>query len=46
MQELDWSVGEMMGALEESGIAENTIVIFTSDNGPTKNEYAQPYLGT
>ena len=46
MQELDWSVGEMMGALEESGIAENTIVIFTSDNGPTKNEYAQPFRGT
>lgn len=46
MQELDWSVGEMMSALEETGIAENTIVIFTSDNGPTKNEYAQPYRGT
>ncbi|HCR31568.1 MAG TPA: arylsulfatase [Opitutae bacterium] len=46
MQELDWSVGEMMGALEETGITENTIVIFTSDNGPTKNEYAQPYRGS
>ena len=46
MHELDWSVGEMMTALNETGIAENTIVIFTSDNGPTKNEYAQPYRGT
>jgi|GEM_PF-32614 len=46
MQELDWSVGEMMKALEQAGVADNTIVIFTSDNGPTKNEYAQPYRGT
>ena len=46
MQELDWSVGEMMAALKEAGVAENTIVIFTSDNGPTANEYAKPYRGT
>lgn len=46
MQEMDWGVGEMMKALKESGIAENTIVIFTSDNGPTKNVYAKPYRGT
>lgn len=45
MQELDWGVGEMMKALKESGIAENTIVIFTSDNGPVSNEYAKPYRG-
>lgn len=45
MQELDWSVGEMMAALEDAGIADNTIVIFTSDNGPTHNRYAQPYAG-
>ncbi len=46
MQELDWGVGEMMAALQEAGIADNTIVIFTSDNGPTSNEYAKPYRGT
>ncbi|MEM7144678.1 MAG: sulfatase-like hydrolase/transferase [Verrucomicrobiota bacterium] len=46
MQEMDWGIGEMMKALEESGQAENTLVIFTSDNGPTKNEYALPYRGT
>ncbi len=34
MMELDWSVGEIMRALKENGIEENTIVIFTSDNGP------------
>jgi len=46
MQELDWGIGEMMTALEESGVADNTLVVFTSDNGPTKSEYARPYRGT
>ena len=46
MQELDWGVGEMMKALKQVGIEDNTIVIFASDNGPTKNTYAQPYRGT
>lgn len=34
MMEIDWSVGEINKALKENGIDENTIVIFTSDNGP------------
>ena len=34
IQEIDWSVGEVMRALESTGIADNTLVIFTSDNGP------------
>lgn len=34
VEELDWSVGEIMRALEERGLRENTLVIFTSDNGP------------
>ena len=46
VQELDWGIGEMMKALKRAGIADNTIVIFTSDNGPTKNAYAHPYRGT
>lgn len=32
--EADWVVGEVMAALERKGIAENTFLIFTSDNGP------------
>ncbi|MEM9016125.1 MAG: sulfatase [Verrucomicrobiota bacterium] len=32
--EVDWSVGEVLAALEESGVDENTLVVFTSDNGP------------
>ncbi|MGK6350066.1 sulfatase family protein [Parapedobacter sp. DT-150] len=34
MMEIDWSVGEILRALEETGQAENTLVILTSDNGP------------
>jgi arylsulfatase A len=33
IRELDWSVGEVLSALERSGLADNTLVILTSDNG-------------
>lgn len=32
--EIDWSVGEVLKALAETGQEKNTLVIFTSDNGP------------
>lgn len=34
VEEIDWSVGEINKKLEDLGIADNTLVIFTSDNGP------------
>jgi len=34
VEELDWSVGEIMKALDSYGIADNTFVFFNSDNGP------------
>jgi len=34
VEEVDWSVGEVLGTLRRLGVAENTFVIFTSDNGP------------
>lgn len=34
IREIDWQVGELMKTLDEQGIAENTLVIFASDNGP------------
>lgn len=37
MEEIDWSVGEIEKALEKNGIAENTVFIFTTDNGPWLN---------
>ena len=40
VEEIDWSAGEIIKALEANGLAENTLVFFTSDNGPwiIKNE--------
>ena len=34
IHQLDWVVGELMTTLEKLGVADNTLVIFTSDNGP------------
>lgn len=34
MEEVDWSVGQVLKTLDETGLSKNTIVIFTSDNGP------------
>lgn len=34
VEELDWSVGRVLAALRDNGLAENTIVFFSSDNGP------------
>jgi arylsulfatase len=34
---MDEGIGAILRALEEAGVAENTVVIFTSDNGPTFN---------
>jgi arylsulfatase A len=45
IMELDWSVGEVVKALKESGVYKNTILIFTSDNGPSVGS-AKPLRGT
>ncbi len=34
VMEVDWSVGQILDTLKECGVDENTLVIFTSDNGP------------
>lgn len=34
VMELDWSVGEILKAVKANGLDDNTLVIFTSDNGP------------
>lgn len=41
IHELDWIVGEVLAALEEEGLSDNTLVIFTSDNGPMLNQGGQ-----
>ncbi|MDR0714337.1 MAG: sulfatase [Bacteroidales bacterium] len=37
MMEIDWSVGEILKTLRETGLEKNTLVILTSDNGPWAN---------
>lgn len=34
IEEVDWSVGQVLGALREANLEQNTVVWFTSDNGP------------
>ena len=38
IQELDWSVGQVMQKLDELKVTDNTLVIFSSDNGPVVND--------
>ena len=38
MVQLDWTVGEIMKTLNEQGLADNTILIFSSDNGPVYDD--------
>ncbi|WP_063745006.1 sulfatase family protein [Flexithrix dorotheae] len=33
VMETDWSVGELLNAIKKAGISENTLIIFTADNG-------------
>ena len=41
MHELDWIVGEVTNILDELDLADNTLVVFTSDNGGMLNEGGQ-----
>jgi arylsulfatase A-like enzyme len=38
IQELDWIVGEVLGALEQEGVLDATLVVFASDNGGMFND--------
>ena len=38
MVQLDWSTGEVLKALEKQGLSDNTLVIFSSDNGPVYDD--------
>ena len=45
VEETDWSVGQILNTLRESGLAENTLVLFTSDNGGTARGLNTPLRG-
>ncbi len=44
VMEMDWTVGEVMKALERTGLADNTLVVFTSDNGPAWWNYEEAQI--
>lgn len=45
VEEVDWSVGEILKTIREEGLAESTLVLFTSDNGPAGRLSAGPLRG-
>ncbi|MEX2214647.1 MAG: sulfatase-like hydrolase/transferase [Phycisphaeraceae bacterium] len=45
VEETDWSVGQVLDAVRQAGLAEKTLVIFTSDNGGTPRGLNTPLRG-
>ena len=45
VEEVDWSVGEVLNALRTQGLAEKTLVLFVSDNGGTSRAVNRPLRG-
>jgi arylsulfatase len=45
MMELDWAIGELLSQLDDLGIADNTIVIFTTDNGVQHSAWPDGGIG-
>lgn len=43
---LDDAVGRIVGAIDQNGLSENTLVIFANDNGGLRDEFNAPYRGT
>ncbi|WP_372807245.1 sulfatase-like hydrolase/transferase [Pontiella sp.] len=46
IEELDWSLGAVLDKLDELGIAENTFVVFSADNGPWTSASLEGYYGS
>ena len=46
IEELDWSMGEILRVLKEENLDENTLVIFTSDNGPWIEDVIGDHAGS
>ncbi|MGE9269231.1 MAG: sulfatase-like hydrolase/transferase, partial [Verrucomicrobiales bacterium] len=46
VEELDWSMGQVLDKLDELEIADNTFVIFSSDNGPWTQANLEGYYGS
>ena len=46
LKSLDDAVGRIVAAVDKNGFKDNTIVIFTNDNGPVLESMSEPYRGT
>ena len=45
IEEIDWSTGEILKSLKDTGVDENTLVLFTSDNGSQQKGSNYPLRG-
>ena len=45
VEEVDWSVGQVLDAVRDQGLSERTLVVFTSDNGGTRRAVNEPLRG-
>lgn len=43
IHEIDWSVGEIVSALKKRGLLENTLIIFTADNGASRASFPDDF---
>jgi len=46
LKSLDAAVGRIVAAVDKNGFKDNTIVVFTNDNGPVLESMSEPYRGT
>jgi len=46
IEELDWSIGEIIKTLEQNNILDNTLIVISSDNGAINNQFVLPFRGT
>ena len=46
LKSLDDAVGRIVAAVDKNGFKDNTIVVFTNDNGPVLESMSEPYRGT
>ena len=46
LENLDSAVGHITNAIDKNGLRQNTLLVFTNDNGPVLEEMSKPYRGT
>ena len=46
IENIDWNMGRLLAALDDLGVADDTIVVFLTDNGPAGARFVGPFRGT